>query len=95
MAIYPAKGVVFRICFLWVGIDLQADAWIRRAMNTTEKNGYIDAVLCLAKRPSKAQATIKGAKSRYDDFQGIHSAQTDHIHWVVSTGVTHIFLSLD
>ena len=78
--------------FLQAEVDLQADTCIRRTMNTIEKKGYTDAVLCLAKKPSKAQATIKGAKSRYDDFQGIHVAQTDSIHWVVSTGITHVFI---
>ncbi|KAH6899782.1 hypothetical protein B0T10DRAFT_524877 [Thelonectria olida] len=59
-----------------------------RTLTTKEKGKYINAVKCLAKKPSKTGAIYNGAKSRFDDFQATHIVNTDGIHfvwWVSST----------
>lgn len=49
-----------------------------------EKSSYINAVLCLAKAPSKLDASkYPGAKTRYDDFVAVHLNQTLSIHGTV------------
>ncbi|KAH6723859.1 hypothetical protein BKA61DRAFT_626744 [Leptodontidium sp. MPI-SDFR-AT-0119] len=49
-------------------------------MTTTEKDAYIDAVLCLTK--TDAISGISGTVNRYDDFHAVHNNQTPNIHWV-------------
>ncbi|EPS38932.1 hypothetical protein H072_7312 [Dactylellina haptotyla CBS 200.50] len=54
-----------------------------RALSTYEKGSYIKAVQCMGnKAKAKSISGIPGLKTRYDDFQGIHSVQTPFIHWV-------------
>ncbi|KAF3931414.1 Tyrosinase [Dactylella cylindrospora] len=54
-----------------------------RALTTKEKLSYLKAVQCMGdKRKAKSISGIPGLKTRYDDFQGVHSVQTPDIHWV-------------
>ncbi|KFY75915.1 hypothetical protein V499_04191 [Pseudogymnoascus sp. VKM F-103] len=63
------------------------NAVIRRewsAFSRQERLDYIDAVLCLQKKPPTTPLSIiPGVRSRYDDFVGTHINQTLFIH---STG---------
>ncbi|KAI2471576.1 Di-copper centre-containing protein [Annulohypoxylon bovei var. microspora] len=52
----------------------------RRNLTSTEKSDYINADLCLMASPPKTG--IDGAKSRWDELQYIHIAQTDYVHGV-------------
>ncbi|KAK6437493.1 hypothetical protein LTR95_006310 [Oleoguttula sp. CCFEE 5521] len=45
-----------------------------------EKKDYIRAVKCLQSKPALSSATVPGAKTRYDDFVGVHIQQTFTIH---------------
>lgn len=56
---------------------------VRRALSKGEQSGYIDAVLCLLKKPS-IYKEVTGAKSRFDDFQIEHITQAYDIHFNVS-----------
>ncbi|KAG5744610.1 hypothetical protein H9Q70_012690 [Fusarium xylarioides] len=60
------------------------NAAIRRdwkALSKGERRAYINAVLCLRKKPSKADpAFAPGARTRYDDFVAVHINQTLSIH---------------
>ncbi|CAI6014185.1 unnamed protein product [Clonostachys chloroleuca] len=50
-------------------------------LSSNEKTDYINAVLCLTKKPSKADpAFAPGARTRYDDFVAVHINQTLSIH---------------
>ncbi|KAF0637824.1 hypothetical protein FPSE5266_11583 [Fusarium pseudograminearum] len=52
-----------------------------KTLSKKDKKAYIDAVLCLRKKPSKADQTFApGARSRYDDFVAVHINQTLSIH---------------
>ncbi|KAH7142057.1 hypothetical protein EDB81DRAFT_843507 [Dactylonectria macrodidyma] len=53
-----------------------------RTLNTKEKHEYIDAVKCLASKPSQTGNIYEGVKSRFDDFQATHIVNTDFIHYV-------------
>lgn len=55
----------------------------RRTLSKGARKNYTDAVLCLRKKPSLYKE-VKGAKSRYDDFQALHIQQTFIIHFNVS-----------
>lgn len=57
--------------------------WVRRALSLSERRSYIDAVLCLQKKPTIYQEVV-GAKSRFDDFQIVHIDQAYDIHFNVS-----------
>lgn len=61
----------------------------RRTLSKMERRSYIDAVLCLQKKPSIYKDVV-GAKSRFDDFQIEHIAQAYDIHFNVRSSFTHI-----
>ncbi|OQO14223.1 hypothetical protein B0A48_01099 [Cryoendolithus antarcticus] len=50
-----------------------------------EKKDYISAVKCLQSKPALSSATVPGAKTRYDDFVGVHIQQT-----LTSTSQIHL-----
>jgi len=66
-------------------VDWLADFPLRRgAFSKRERKNYINAVLCLQTLPSKLDPKLfPGAKTRYDDFVGVHINQTMSIHLTV------------
>lgn len=53
-------------------------------LSSAEKTSYINAVQCLASKPSITPASlVPGARSRYDDFVATHINQTLTIHGTV------------
>ncbi|TAQ89355.1 hypothetical protein B7494_g2355 [Chlorociboria aeruginascens] len=51
------------------------------ALSTTERKAYTDAVLCLMSKPAQSDPVLMpGAKTRYDDFVGLHINSTIFIH---------------
>jgi tyrosinase len=53
--------------------------WI--SLNTTEKEEYINAVLCLYYKASKLpEGQVPGAINRRDDFTAVHINQTFGVH---------------
>ena len=60
------------------------------SLSDDEKIAYTDAVKCLMELPSISGEGIPGAKSRFDDFVGVHINQTPFIHVTVS----HAFIQL-
>jgi hypothetical protein len=66
------------------GFSLDANSNNRGDLTDNEKSSYINAVLCLIKKPSKLDQTkYPGAKTRYDDFVAVHMNQTLSIHGTV------------
>jgi tyrosinase len=64
-----------------------ANAAVRKewlSLSDEEKIAYTDAVKCLMNKPSISGDAIPGAKSRFDDFVGVHINQTPFIHVTVS-----------
>lgn len=53
---------------------------IRHVFSNAEKLAYINAELCLMKKP--ATLGLPGAKTRYDEFQAIHQLQAYATHFV-------------
>ncbi|MCJ1263748.1 hypothetical protein MMC22_003618 [Lobaria immixta] len=51
-----------------------------RALSKPERKRYTDAVLCLRKKPG-LYTDVKGAKSRFDDFQVLHIKKTFIVHF--------------
>ncbi|KAF2226261.1 hypothetical protein BDZ85DRAFT_48082 [Elsinoe ampelina] len=49
-------------------------------LSKRQRRQWIDAVLCLQKKPSKIGESAPGARTRYDDFVAIHIQQTLTIH---------------
>lgn len=50
-------------------------------LTVIERREYINAVLCLASKPSiTSPSLVPGARSRYDDFVATHMNQTLSIH---------------
>ncbi|KAF9038245.1 tyrosinase [Panaeolus papilionaceus] len=52
-----------------------------RTLSDDEKSDYIDAVLCLQSLPPNDE-TNTIAKSRFDEFQGLHVSSADSVHLV-------------
>jgi hypothetical protein len=50
-------------------------------LSEPQKKEYIDAVLCLSKKP--AISGIEGTVHRFDDHTAVHNSQTPAIHFVV------------
>ncbi|KAH7031367.1 uncharacterized protein B0I36DRAFT_122126 [Microdochium trichocladiopsis] len=59
---------------------LERKEW--RDLTKAQRLAYINAVKCLQSKPAKTGSTYPGAKSRYDDFQALHIAMTERIHFV-------------
>jgi tyrosinase len=55
-----------------------------------EKRDYLNAVRCLQTLPSIAGDSIPGARSRFDDFVGVHMNQTLTIHNTVYLPQQHL-----
>jgi len=53
-------------------------AWHK--LSNTEKRAYLDAELCLMKKPAKLG--LPGTRTRFDDFQAIHQVQAYATHHV-------------
>ena len=52
-----------------------------KRLSNTERTAYINAVLCLQKKPSQEDPSLfPGARTRYDDFVAVHLNQTLSIH---------------
>ncbi|KAG6873060.1 hypothetical protein C0995_003540 [Termitomyces sp. Mi166 len=52
----------------------------RRNIGPLERTNYLNAVQCLQNRPSKSG--IRGARTRFDDFQGLHISLATQVHQV-------------
>ncbi|ROW06577.1 hypothetical protein VMCG_04265 [Cytospora schulzeri] len=50
-------------------------------MTGSQQLDYIDAVKCLMDAPSQQSDVYPGARSRYDDFLGLHISRTDYSHF--------------
>lgn len=61
--------------------ELVADKNCRHTLSNDEKLAYINAELCLMKLPAKTD--LKGAVSRFDDFQALHVHAAYMSHFVV------------
>jgi tyrosinase len=53
----------------------------RYTLTDVEKKAYIDAELCLMSKP--ADLGLRGARTKYDEFQSVHTLQAEIAHWVV------------
>lgn len=73
VAVLPAAGISLK-CLL----PPKRLEW--RQLSALQKQSYLAAVACLAKRPAKSG--IDGALHRFDDHVAVHSLQTPAIHWV-------------
>lgn len=56
---------------------------IRHTFSNTEKLAYLNAELCLMKKP--ATLGLPAAKTRFDELQAVHALQAYATHFVVST----------
>ena len=62
-----------------------ANFFSRGSLSANERKDYTNAVLCLqAKQANTPSSLIPGAKSRFDDFVGLHINDTNFIHYTVS-----------
>lgn len=51
-------------------------------LTNPERKAYIDAELCLMKKPTKRR--LRGSRTIFDDFQSTHVNLTEIIHYAVS-----------
>ena len=66
-----------------------------RAFSRREKKAFINAVLCLQKKPARTPSELaSGAKTRYDDFVTTHINQTGQIHYSVFSQASFAILIL-
>ncbi|KAF4834376.1 Tyrosinase-like protein orsC [Colletotrichum tropicale] len=52
-----------------------------RQLSLEQRLDYIDSIKCLMTLPSEGNDLWPGAKSRYDDFQGMHIYMTKQVHF--------------
>ncbi|KAK1728693.1 hypothetical protein CaCOL14_000109 [Colletotrichum acutatum] len=52
-----------------------------RQLSLEQRSSYIDAIKCLMSLPSEGNDLWPGAKTRYDDFQGMHIYVTEQVHF--------------
>jgi hypothetical protein len=64
-----------------IGTAAVRKEWL--SLSDDEKIAYTNAVKCLMDKPSISGAAVPGAKSRFDDFVGVHINQTLSIHATV------------
>ncbi|KAJ0270765.1 hypothetical protein COL940_011449 [Colletotrichum noveboracense] len=65
-------------------VEACADPLIRhewRQLSLEQRLDYIDSIKCLMALPSEGNDLWPGAKSRYDDFQGMHIYMTKQVHF--------------
>jgi hypothetical protein len=55
----------------------------RRSLTQDEQLAYLAAVKCMMDTPPRT-TLYEGVQSAYDDYQGLHIAMTEQIHFVVS-----------
>ena len=60
---------------------ISADIGSRHTLSKKEKKAYIDAELCLMRKPGKSG--LPGATNRHEDLQKVHQMQAGMIHGVV------------
>ena len=78
----PTKGVVSSHCPLNHKVGQKLPHRRRHTLSNDEKLEYINAELCLMKKPAKLG--LPGAKTRFDELQAIHQLQAYATHFVVS-----------
>ncbi|KAI5856888.1 hypothetical protein BZA05DRAFT_347983 [Tricharina praecox] len=60
-----------------------------RSLSISERKQYLNAVVCMTKKPSKAPANLTlGVVSRFDDFNAVHIMSSDGL--VQGTGGVHM-----
>lgn len=55
----------------------------RRNLSQDEQLGYIDAVKCMMSTAGRTSSLYAGVVSAYDDYQALHIAMTEKIHFNV------------
>lgn len=65
-----------------------------RQLSLEQRLDYTDSIKCLMALPSEGNDLWPGAKSRYDDFQGMHIYMTKQVHFNVSTTGDYVLLKL-
>ena len=73
---------------LWNLLETADLSLLRRTLSKGERTNYINAVLCLYKKPSASNKNVTGLRSCYDEFQYLHIKQTYFIHF----NVCHLLL---
>jgi tyrosinase len=53
----------------------------RHTLTNTEKKAYIDAELCLMKKPSNLK--LRGARTKFDELQSVHVLAAEIAHFTV------------
>ncbi|KAI8208702.1 hypothetical protein KHU50_003803 [Colletotrichum sp. SAR 10_65] len=67
-----------------MNVEACADPLVRhewRQLSLEQRLDYIDSIKCLMVLPSEGNDLWPGAKSRYDDFQGMHIYMTKQVHF--------------
>jgi hypothetical protein len=78
------RSYTARMVHLPLQLDIQWLTIRRSDLSILQRGDYIDAVLCLGKKPARTPSAIAaGAKSRHDDFVVTHIQQTRTIHFTV------------